>query len=329
MKPQEHKIQEEIEAKIIDWITMNVSGRLVVTKSDKNSFGADLIVNKKGDYKGEGLFLKVQSQIGPDGAQKISKDFLIEEFKIVKNLYLLFVYFDTVRQRVLDYVWIIPSSEFKDIADVTTSIEGKKIFRFEVPLDIQQKNKYSGFLVYTKDLGKVAFDIINTGKPFVSRGVIFKEEKGVNKEELLEFLKEARLNTFASNNAPVDNPRLLGSKEFSFQKGELFYRDIFFNGNKKFIGQEVVYIGQTPVFGMSYLGSQIEKLQEAFLKESLFRLAQKCRLWQNSEFERREYRYENFGQGDVNEFFGQEKISVSSKPVYKLEYRGGFISDKI
>jgi len=60
----------------------------------------------------------------------------------------------------------------------------------------------------------------------------------------------------------------------------------------------------------------------------LFSLAQICRLWHNSDFERREYRYENFGQGDMDEFFGQEKISVSSKQVYKLEYRGGFISDK-
>jgi len=329
MKLQENKIQEEIEDKIIDWITMNVSGRLIVTKSDKNPFGANLVVNKKGDYKSEGLFLKVQSQIGPDGAQKVSKDFLMEDFKINKNFYLLFAYFDTVRQRVSDFVWIVPSTEFKDMADVVSSGEGKKFLRFESSLDIQQKNKYSGFLVFTKDLGKVTFDILNTGKPFVSRGVIFREEKGINTEELMEFLTEARSNTFASNNTSVDNPRLLGSKELSFQKGELFYRDIFFNGNKRFIGQEIIYIGQTPVFGMSYFGTQLEKLQEAFLKESLFRLASKCRLWQNAEFERREYKYENFGQGDINEFFGQEKISVSSKPVYKLEYRGGLISDKI
>lgn len=329
MKLQEHKIQEEIEDKIIDWVTMNVSGRLIVTKSDKNPFGANLVVNKKGDYKGEGLFLKVQSQIGPDGAQKVSKDFLVEDFKIAKNFYLLFVYFDTVRQKVSDFVWIVSSTEFKDMADVVSSSEGKKFLRFEAPLDIQQKNKYSGFLVFTKDLGKVTFDILNTGKPFVSRGVIFKEEKGINTDELMEFLTEARSNTFASNNTSVDNPRLLGSKELSFQKGELFYRDIFFNGNKRFIGQEIIYIGQTPVFGMSYFGTQLGKLQEAFLKESLFRLASKCRLWQNAEFERREYKYENFGQGDINEFFGQEKISVSAKPAYKLEYRGGFISDKI
>jgi hypothetical protein len=82
MKLQEHKIQEEIEGKIIDWITMNVSGRLIVTRSDKNPFGANLVVNKKGDYKSEGLFLEVQSQIGPDGAPKVSKDFLVGFFLI-------------------------------------------------------------------------------------------------------------------------------------------------------------------------------------------------------------------------------------------------------
>jgi len=329
MQTQEtKKIESEIEDKLIDWITMDMGGRLIVVKPQQNQYDASLLVEKRADYDKGGLSLRVCSEIGPGKENKIIKDFEADEFLADKKFYLVFVYFDRVKQKIADYVWLVPSVDFKDLGDLVQSDQGKKVLRFEAPLNIEEKNRYSSFLVHTKKLGSTVFDILNSGKPS-PRAAIFKEEKPVNLEDLKEFIKEARENTFASNSQPADNPRLLGSVQREFQKREFFYRDIYFSGNKNFIGQEIVYISQAPVWAMNYLGNKIDKLQEAFLKEALFRLANKCRLAENCEFEKREYKYENFGQGSLEDFSGLEKIAVSGKYIYKLEYRGGILSDKL
>jgi len=44
-----------------------------------------------------------------------------------KNFYLLFVCFDELKQKINDYVWLIPSIQFRDIAKVIKS-EEKNIF---------------------------------------------------------------------------------------------------------------------------------------------------------------------------------------------------------
>jgi hypothetical protein len=44
-------IQEEIEDKVIDCINAGVTGRLVIFKPEKNNFGADLAVERRGKYK--------------------------------------------------------------------------------------------------------------------------------------------------------------------------------------------------------------------------------------------------------------------------------------
>jgi hypothetical protein len=329
MEIKTSNIEEKIEDKVIDWIALGAGGRLIVSKPNKSIFGEDLLIEKRGDYKGEDIFIKVCSLIGPVDSEKITKDFLQDNFKTDKNFYLLFAYFDSVKQKISDYIWLIPSMQFKDMAELTESADGQKILRFESFLDIKQKDKYSKFLVYTKELGKLAFETFEAGGKFKFKETVFQETKAVNLESLKEFITEARANTYAANNSPADNPRLLGSVQLDFQKGNLFYRDVYFSGNKRFIGQEIIYQDSKPVWGMNYIGDEIGKLETSFLKDSLFRLAGKCRLGQNCEFEKREFKYEDLGQGSLDDFFGQEKIFVSGKSIYKLDYKGGLISDKL
>jgi len=329
MKPQAKNIEEDIEDKIMDWITVDMAGRLIVSKPEKSNFGADLLIERRGDYKGKNISFKVCSLIGPVETKNLTKDFLQNEFKADANFYLLFVYFDSIKQKISDSIWLIPSLQFSDLAQIIKSSDGNNILRFESSLNIQNKDKYSKFLVYTKDLGNLVFDAFEAGGKINFKEKVFQEFKTINIESLKEFISEARANTYAADNSPVDNPRLLGSVQLEFQKRNLFYRDIYFPGIKNFIGQEIVYQDSEVIWGMNYIGNQIGKLEVSFLKESLFRMAGKCRFGLNCEYEKREFKYEDAGQGSLDSFSGQEKIFVAGKNIYKLDYRGGLISDKI
>jgi len=326
-------IQEKIEDKIIDYINTGAAGRLIIFKPEKAPFGSDLAIERRGKYKEKGIYLQVNVFIAPAKAKNFINDFLQESFKTDKNFHLLFVYFDEVRQEIGDYVWLIPSLQFINIAEVVKSPDGKNLLRFETPLDIKQKNEYSKFIVSTKGLGKLIFNAFEKGGKFdfeeSLKGTPFEEKRTINLEDLKQFLCDARSNTYAADAMGIDNPRLLGSTQLEFQKGDYIYRDIFFNGDKRFIGQEIIYQELKPIWGMNYIGTAVGKLETNFLKESLFKLAKKCRLGQVCEYERREFKYLDQGQGNLENFSGQEEILLEGKNIYKLDYRGGLISDKL
>ena len=154
---------------------------------------------------------------------------------------------------------------------------------------------------------------------------IINEKKSINLSSLKEFLCEARRNTYASGASSIGNQRLLASYEFEFQKGDYFYRDVYFSGDEKRMGQEIIYLESKPIWGMNYVGKKLGKLETEFLKESLFKLAEKCRFGGECKYEKRELVYSDKGQGNLDEFFGQEEISVHEKSIYKLNYQGGLI----
>lgn len=317
-------IQEEIEDKIIDCINTGVGGRLVIFKPDKKGFEDFLAVERRGNYKEKEIYFQVNALAGPLADNNFVKDFLQESFKSGNNFYSLFVYFDEVGQKLNDFVWLVPSLQFKEIAEATQSTKGKKLLRFRSPLDKKVKNQYSKYIVKTEYLGDLILDALEKGGKFDFK-YSFDDKKAINLESLKEFLCEARRNTFASIASPVDNPRLLASKQLEFQKGDYSYRDVYFDGRKNFIGQEIVYLEAKPVWGMNYFGRQIGKVEIDFLKESLFKLADKCRLGGSCEYEKREFKYQDKGEGSLEEFSGKEEIFSQNKSVYSLEYNGGLL----
>lgn len=322
-------IEEEIEDKVIDYINSEVTGRLIIIKPEKSIYGADLAIERRGKYKEKELYFRINSLVIPAKEADFIKDFPQESFKADKSFYLIFVYFDDIKQKIDDHIWLVPSLQFRDIADVVKSQEGKKMLRFQVPSDVKVKNKYSKYIIEIKELGKIILDALEKGGKLEFKAKDFSEASNINLETLREFLSEARKNTYASNATAVETPRLLASKQLDFQKAGYAYRDIYFSGNKKFMGQEIVYLDSKPIWGMNYVGSMIRRLEEDFLKESLFRLAEKCRFGGICEYEKRELKYQDQGQGSLEEFSGKEEIFSEGKSVYKLNYLGGIISDKI
>lgn len=321
-------IQEEIEDKVIDCINSGVGGRLIIYKPEKRGLEDFLVVERRGQYKGNNINFQINSLVLPSKNISFVKDFVQEDFKTDKNFYLLFVYFDEVKQDINDYVWLIPSIQFKDIAKVVKSSDGKNLLRFKSSSNFKEKNIYSKFLVNIKELGDIILDSLKNNASIIFKATDFEDKSTINLETLEEFICTARRNTFAADSTGIDNPRLLKSTQLEFQKASYFYRDIYFNGNKKFIGQEIVYQDLKPVWGMNYVGSQIGKLETSFLKESLLKLSKKCRLGQTCDYKKREYTYQDKGQGNLEEFSGTEEILLDSKSIYKLNYQGGLISDK-
>ena len=324
-----NNIKEEIDDKVMDCINAGVTGRLIIVKPEKNIFGADLAVERRGNYKEGAIYFQINSVIGPAEKNIFTKDFLQESFKADRNFYLFFIYFDEIRQKIGDFIWLIPSMRFKDIAKIIKSPDGKKAFRFQAPLDVKIKNEYSKFVVNSKDLGKTILDALEKGNKFNFDEKGYGEEKMINSEELKEFLCEARRNTYAANASSIGNQRLLASYQLEFQRRDYSYIDVYFLGSKRFMGQEIVYQESKPIWGMNYIGSQIGKLETAFLKDSLFKLSDKCRLGGNCEYEKREFKYKDEGQGNLDSFSGHEEIYLDGKNIYNLDYKGGIISDKL
>lgn len=150
--------------------------------------------------------------------------------------------------------------------------------------------------------------------------------ENINFEELKKFIAEARRNTYAGEEKPIKKALLNGSCQLEYKKGEYFYRDIYFTGKDNFIGQEVVYFNDKPIWSMVYCGSSEPSKVSNFLKKSLLSLAEKCRFNEKCEFEESNFRYENKGQGTLEQFGGEEQIFIKEKRVYKLNYHGGLIS---
>lgn len=319
-------IKNEIENSVIDCINFGVAGRLIIFKPEKSIFEADLAIGIRSKYKEEEIYFQINSIVGYIKDGIFIKDILQKNLKTSKNFYLIFLQYDEIRQKISDYIWLLPSAQFKDMAKVvkikTNNLPEENFLRFEAPLDIKKKNQYSKFLIKNQELGKTILSALEKGGRFIFKEINFEESQQINLENLKDFLCDARANTYASNNPGIDNPRLLESKQLEFQKGEYFYRDIYFIGKKNLVGQEIIYYNSKPIWGMNYVGNDIGKLETKFLKESLLKLVDKCRTGESCEYQKREFKYKDQGQGNIEKFFGTEEIFLNNKNVYKLNYEG-------
>ena len=322
-------IQEEIEDKIIDCLNSGAEGRLIIFKPEKNISDVDLVVEKKGKYTGREFYLKISGLIEPSPDKKFTVDFKEETFRENENFYLIFVYFNEVTQKISDYLWLVPSIFFRESAQTIKSPNGKKLLRFTGSADFKDKNDYSKFLIKSKEFGNLVLTALEKNRVINIKNPEFEEKRPVNAENLRDFLCEARKNTYAANAVQIDNPKFSGSVQLEFRRGDYFYIDVYFSGEKKIIGQEIIYQELKPVWAMNYTGSQIGVLETNFLKESLLKLSEKCRLWESCEYKKRDLKYSNIGEGSIEEFFGEEKILSGEKNIYKLSYQGGIILHNI
>lgn len=124
----------------------------------------------------------------------------------------------------------------------------------------------------------------------------------MNINELKEFLVKAKKSTYANSNAPKIEATRLESKDYEYKEiingNKYTYHDTYFGGIN-FLGEEIVYINDLPIWGMNYYGNTIDNN----LSEEVMDKALRPALMQ----------------------VGIEQIKQNDNLIYELHCHGGFI----
>ena len=149
-------------------------------------------------------------------------------------------------------------------------------------------------------------------------------------ENLSTFLKKAKKFTYASEQAKKVASQRPGSKDYEFKDGQWTYHDTYFGG-VYFIGEEVVYESNKPLWAMNYNGyvtddsiseAEIDKSLRGALKQDYTDIIP-VRGPRNYTIENYEYR--NNVTGNLARFEGREEVLKNGKSIYYALYHGGLI----
>lgn len=148
----------------------------------------------------------------------------------------------------------------------------------------------------------------------------------MNREELLNFLIEAKQSTYASGSGAKVEPIKPGSKDLPYQKGEYSYMDSYF-GEVHFIGQEVVWHKSAPVWGLNYCGYTYDPIEgfPDFLFDCLKQVTVEAPYRGPAYFSNDTFEYRCTWQGELHNFKGEETIHYQGNVIFKLEFHGGII----
>jgi hypothetical protein len=154
----------------------------------------------------------------------------------------------------------------------------------------------------------------------------------VPKEQFVKFLCDAKRATYAAQDKKHEvEPVLSGSHQLEYRSGALLYRDIYFGG-EYFVGKEIVYHKNDPIWGMSYSGGVDEGVNTAltpgiydFLAAALREVPAHAPYRGPESYHQGDFGYTNRILGVVPRFSGAETISLKGTPIYQLHYSGGFL----
>jgi len=151
----------------------------------------------------------------------------------------------------------------------------------------------------------------------------------LDKEKLTQFLLKARTKTYAGGGGKVQ-PALSASKQLEYREGDWFYRDVYFTGNRIFMGLEVIYYQGQVVWAMSYYGNfkkMTEEELDKILRRALMENWQTTRIWKKVKWEEDGYKYvcQPDFSGSIDEMAGLETISKRGKEIYRFFYAGGIL----
>lgn len=148
-------------------------------------------------------------------------------------------------------------------------------------------------------------------------------------DALHTFIVAAKAATYVGNGQPAESCRA-ASHDLIFSNGPFSYLDSYFGG-QDFLGEEVVYHQNRPVWGMNYYGVVLDpgKITAAeagrMIKDSLSKLYAEGRFLGGWTFSQGDLVYHDTSQGDLTHFTGYEWIERAGAKVYELFYHGGLI----
>ena len=148
-------------------------------------------------------------------------------------------------------------------------------------------------------------------------------------QALNTFVVAAKRASYVGNGERAESSRA-GSHDLTFSDGTFCYRDSYFGGTD-FIGQEIVWEKDVPVWAMSYYGyivrpDLIDAIRAgATIKGALGTMYQAGRFLGGFEWTGAYGTYRDTSTGDVAHFKGRETITVSGIEAYALDYFGGLV----
>ncbi len=150
-------------------------------------------------------------------------------------------------------------------------------------------------------------------------------------KKFIEFLLEAKKNTYATNGEKKEKILDSGAKQLIFAKEKYLYVDSYY-GSKDFVGEEIVFENKKFIWGMNYSGKMINIVPKKeffeFLKDTLKLVPKEIPFRGPISFERKEFKYNNIvKEKNLEKFVGKEEIYYKNKLVYSLEYHGGKIEN--
>ena len=150
-------------------------------------------------------------------------------------------------------------------------------------------------------------------------------------QALNAFIVRAKAATYVGDGEQV-TPCGTGSHDLRFTDGEWSYHDSYFGG-ADFIGEEVVYFREKPIWAMNYYGRILrdDLLTGAqagqMIKASLSRMYQAGRFLGGFEHNENDLTYVDASEGSTAYFHGREIIRREQEIAYELLYHGGLIRD--
>ena len=150
-------------------------------------------------------------------------------------------------------------------------------------------------------------------------------------DQLTSFVLKAKSATYVGGGAhsPACRP---ASQDLQFRDGIFAYLDSYFGG-ADFMGEEIVYYADRPVWGENYFGRILEPARIApaeagqAIQASLSQMYRSGRFLGGFELATPWGTYHDTNTGDVSSFTGQEWIMRDGLRVYELVYHGGLIRE--
>jgi len=147
--------------------------------------------------------------------------------------------------------------------------------------------------------------------------------------ELEAFIVKAKSQTYVGGGRSSKSCRPR-SHDIAYDKDDWSYLDSYFGGTD-FLGQEVVWMSDIPVWIMNYYGRILlpDKINAEsagnIIKESLSELYAEGRFLGGFSKEIGKFCYVDKTEGNVNSFSGTEMIFVENLAAYRLDYHGGLV----
>lgn len=155
----------------------------------------------------------------------------------------------------------------------------------------------------------------------------------IDKQRLCKFLVAAKQSTYAAGEKAKKVVESDTSTTLVFEDSDYKYHDNYFGG-EPFGGREVVFLQNKPIYIMTYYGLVNESVSDFnsvynVLQKALSLIPEDHPYRGPTEYIEGNLIYKNTYTGEIDNFFGEETISLADgKEIYKARYVGGFVCQR-